>query len=129
MRSRVVRTLYWVPAISLMTLIAYLSHQSQWPDPLVGQPDWLLHGSAYAAVALAVHFGATEGRLRFVSWRPVVISMLVASAYGASDEWHQSFIPGRHAALLDWLADTLGAAIAGLGLWLTSVLPPAVRNR
>jgi VanZ family protein len=33
-------------------------------------------------------------------------------SYGASDEWHQSFVPGRDADLLDLLADTTGGLLA-----------------
>jgi MYXO-CTERM domain-containing protein len=37
------------------------------------------------------------------------------SFYGASDEVHQSFVPGRDSDVLDWRADTIGgAAAAGL---------------
>lgn len=39
-------------------------------------------------------------------------SLVFCSLYGLSDEWHQSFVPGRDADLLDWVADTLGASIA-----------------
>ena len=42
----------------------------------------------------------------------VIVSLSFCSLYGASDEWHQSFVPGRDADILDWLADTLGASIA-----------------
>ena len=37
-------------------------------------------------------------------------------AYGATDEWHQSFVPGRSTELADWIADTAGAAGAPLPL-------------
>jgi VanZ family protein len=38
----------------------------------------------------------------------------MASAFGASDEFHQAFVPGRTADVADWMADTLGAAIGAL---------------
>ena len=34
------------------------------------------------------------------------------SLFGATDEWHQSFVPGRASEVKDWVADTLGAALA-----------------
>ena len=37
--------------------------------------------------------------------------MALASLYGATDEFHQSFVPGRDSDVLDWVADTLGAAL------------------
>jgi VanZ family protein len=49
-------------------------------------------------------------------WRGAAGAVLAASAYGASDEWHQSFVPGRSVEVTDWLADTLGAAVA-VGLY------------
>lgn len=46
------------------------------------------------------------------SWRAGAVAVLIASAYGASDEWHQSFVPGRFSDVGDWLADTIGAVLA-----------------
>lgn len=37
--------------------------------------------------------------------------------YGVSDEFHQSFVPGRTASGIDLLADVLGASLA-VTLWL-----------
>jgi hypothetical protein len=45
---------------------------------------------------------------RWTAW----MSILLVSAYGASDEWHQHFTPGRSMEVADWVADTLGAACA-----------------
>jgi VanZ family protein len=37
--------------------------------------------------------------------------------YGASDEFHQRFVPGRTADVLDWLADSLGACAFVIVPW------------
>jgi len=42
----------------------------------------------------------------------MVFSVLFCFFYGMSDEWHQSFVPGRDADWLDLAADTMGAVIA-----------------
>jgi VanZ family protein len=34
--------------------------------------------------------------------------------YGATDEFHQYFVPNRSAEVQDWLADVLGAVIAAI---------------
>jgi VanZ family protein len=47
--------------------------------------------------------------------RPYGLAFLMAVLYSATDEWHQSFVPGRHPTLTDIGIDALGAA---LGTWL-----------
>jgi VanZ family protein len=49
-------------------------------------------------------------------WRPrrAVYCILGAALYSLTDEFHQLFVPGRHASLLDCGLDTLGAALAML---------------
>ncbi len=49
--------------------------------------------------------------MRPVTWAAVAI--VLASAWGAVDEWHQSGVPGRTASIADLLADVVGAALAG----------------
>jgi VanZ family protein len=49
----------------------------------------------------------------------VVAAVLIATLFGITDEFHQSFV-GRDATASDWLADTVGAtvvAIIMLALW------------
>jgi VanZ family protein len=53
--------------------------------------------------------------------RGTAVAALVAVAlFGALDEWHQQFIPGRSQDTADWLADTLGG---GTGILLAAVRP------
>ena len=42
----------------------------------------------------------------------MLMAVGVTSLYGATDEWHQSYVPGRYAEVADWVADTLGALLA-----------------
>ena len=50
--------------------------------------------------------------------RAAIRALILVSAYGASDEWHQSFVPGRASEVEDWIADTLGGAVAvSLYVW------------
>lgn len=46
---------------------------------------------------------------------PDVVLMGLGGLYGALDEWHQSFVPGRTPDATDWLADVAGV-IAGYSL-------------
>jgi VanZ family protein len=52
-------------------------------------------------------------KLRWAVW--VVV---IAGGYAALDEFHQLFVPSRHASPWDALLDTMGAAVAQVVLWL-----------
>ncbi len=78
-------------------------------------------GQAHGRDARATRIG-WHGRLAHVweildakgcwsKW-PALLAVLIVSAFGVTDEWHQSFVPGRDCDVFDWLADTLGAALA-----------------
>ena len=49
-------------------------------------------------------------------WRRALGSTVAAAAitltYAATDEWHQSFVTGRHGTPVDWLIDAVGVALA-----------------
>lgn len=41
-----------------------------------------------------------------------VLAVALASAYGITDEFHQSFVPDRMPDVMDWVVDTAGALTA-----------------
>ena len=41
----------------------------------------------------------------------IVAAVVLTSAYGASDEIHQSTVPQRQADVRDWLVDGIGASV------------------
>jgi len=92
-------------ALAWAALIFAASSQ---PGSSVGLPppwDKLAHLITYAVLA---------GLLRAGGLAPAP-ALATAALYGLSDEWHQSFVPGRDASLADWAADVSGAVLA---LWL-----------
>jgi len=56
----------------------------------------------------------------------VVLLLLIGVGYGALDEWHQSFVPGRDVSVADWGADIAGMII---GLLLFSRFYPLSRGK
>ena len=44
----------------------------------------------------------------------IITSIAIASLYGATDEIHQYFVPGRYMDIVDWLFDFLGSAAGTL---------------
>jgi VanZ family protein len=78
--------------------------------------DKIVHFLLYAALgALTFNVLRGEGRVSLKRYA-LILAMVWAAVYGASDEFHQHFVPGRHVELADWLADTLGGA-AGAAAW------------
>ena len=49
------------------------------------------------------------------------IAIAVALAYAVSDEWHQSFVPGRTATPVDVAIDGIGIGLAALTAGRTRV--------
>ncbi len=108
--------LYRLLTITLMALIFYLSSQSYIDIvPSFSSSDKVMHVLAYGLLGglFALSLKPWEGTL---SWKLVGLITLFTIAYGISDEFHQSFVPGRDASVLDVVADGLGGLIAGFTL-------------
>lgn len=102
----------WVPPIALMGLIFFLSAQ---PDLSSGLGTWdlvlrkIAHATVYALLFL-LWWRALKALGR--DGHAVVAAALITVAYAISDEWHQSFVEGRHGSPLDVVIDTAGAGAA-----------------
>jgi VanZ family protein len=109
--------LYWLlPAIAYAALIFWLSSQPNPLPRLTGRvSDKLLHLVEYATFAVVATWGLSHlmALPRAARW-----AALVGSLYGASDEFHQRFVPHRSAEVADWVTDTVGAALGALLAWL-----------
>ena len=72
--------------------------------------DKVCHLVAFGAGGVAVTCALRATWRLPVLWT-ALISILVVSFYGATDEWHQIYTPGRTCDFFDWLADTAGAIL------------------
>jgi VanZ family protein len=93
-----------------MAAIFWLSSESE-PLPALTEHVWdkLLHTIEYVGLAILL-FRALDGE--GLGWRQsAILTVFLVSAYGASDECHQLFVPMRSADLQDWMTDTLAGAI------------------
>jgi len=92
----------WVGAAAWAALL-YLQSSSTAAGGLLSLfpegADKVAHAGAYAVLGALLTLGT--GR----PW----LGVLLAAAFGVSDEVHQYFVPGRAAELLDLVADTVGA--------------------
>jgi VanZ family protein len=85
------------------------------------------HFTEYFILSLLLLRGFRAGHRDFgLRWALIVI--LIVAGYAALDEFHQSFVPGRGAAVSDVLLDTTGGAAAQLVVALV-VLWGSVRRR
>lgn len=76
--------------------------------------DTITHGAVYFIL----------GALLYFSFRkiPGFLSILIAALYGLSDEFHQSFVPGRTPELKDLIVDTTAALAAVVTIKLLTKL-------
>lgn len=104
----------WLPVVAWMGLIFYLSAQPDLPQTHTHWADLILSATAHAILfgVLAVLWARALGGRR----RGLLLAFALTMLYALLDEFHQTFVPGRHADPWDLLFDGLGAALA-LGLW------------
>lgn len=83
--------------------------------------DKLIHGIAYAVLAFLLYLALSQG------WRvsPALSgawAWILSVVYGVTDEYHQSFVPGREPSFGDLVADAVGAAAALLAVALVTAI-------
>jgi len=83
--------------------------------PTVRVSDKLIHAVEFGLLAVLL---CRALRVSVTTWshsRIIFVSALIAIFYGATDEFHQLFVPQRSAELVDLAADSLGATLAVWG--------------
>jgi VanZ family protein len=115
--------------LAWMGMITYWSSQGTLP---IDRPDVasVFHDFQHRfAHLLAFGLMGLLGQWAFDGWsRASFLAVLATSVFAVTDEFHQSFVPGRRAAIDDWALDTVSAALAiYLFAWLRRTrLQPAL---
>lgn len=100
-----------------MAAIYYLSsHPMPEIDLGFSAQDKLIHLLGYGLLG-ALLLGAFRLRPGGYTLRQIALATLIATLYGVTDEWHQSFVPGRNSDALDVIADAVGALFGSTLLW------------
>lgn len=112
----------WAVVASYMAGIFFASG-GPGPDlPPVEHADKVLHAAAYGGLAGLAAWALARGRLSTTTARMAITAWAIAAVYGASDELHQYFVPGRQSDWRDLAADAIGAAAVAGALWAWGII-------
>lgn len=133
-RSTRVRTFLWTwgPVLALMALLFAASAQPKNPPPpgagqvylsgampvFRGMWDLVIKKSSHiAGYGLLTLLWMRAWRSRGMTARQAAaLAVLAAMAFALTDEFHQAFVTGRRATVMDLGFDYLGAAMSSLGM-------------
>ena len=102
---------YTVLTIGYMLLITLLSHvpQEDLPKSITSGPDnidYFFHFAEYSILGFLLFRSITSDEL--LTFHPFYGSLLIGISFAILDEFHQSFVPGRHMSSIDILFDSIG---------------------
>ena len=111
----------WAPVIAYMALIFALSGM---PDPPIpsGSSDTPWHALGYMGLALLLCRALAGGFGRTLTTSAALLAMIAAVGYAFTDEFHQTFVPGRTWAVSDLVADAIGAGVGTCAAWAWGIL-------
>ncbi len=99
----------------LRKLFPHASHETLWfMHSLIRKSAHFVEYFIFGLLVLRAIRGERRGWV--LRWG--LAALMIAAAYAALDEFHQSFVPGRTASPWDSLLDTTGALAAQFLAWL-----------
>lgn len=116
-RATIPTWVLWLMLIVWMGLIFLLSNQPLLPHLPAGWLDLIFKKTAHA----------TAYGILFLLWKNALnrhkvpkewilpLALLLTLGYAISDEWHQTFVAGRHGQMLDVGIDISGAIVVIIG--------------
>ncbi len=84
-----------------------------YPQVDIINADKILHMGIYGLLAMLCYISLIHiEKVNTFTANPFTWTLIIGSLYGASDEFHQLFVPKRSCDIWDWVADTSGVIIA-----------------
>jgi VanZ family protein len=116
--------LHWLIVVAIAAAIFFassLSAEQKPGDPFKGA-DKIEHFLAYGILAIALFRALAASAPRRSGTFHFILTIAVAALYGATDEIHQHFTPGRSMSILDWRADVIGASVAAAIMYIQTLI-------
>lgn len=110
---------YWLPVLAWAGLIFYFSSIPNLELGLPAAADFLFRKAAHALmyfVLTSLIWRALHTGHGVETKKALVLAMLCALLYAASDETHQRFVSGRHGRVRDVAVDAVGIVGASIAL-------------
>jgi len=115
--TRLPKTVFWLPALLWGGLTFFLSMLQRAGPPGETAEHKIGHIAVFSILAGTVMWALDRGHALRLS-KSLVLAILIAGAYGASDEWHQKYVPGRSCEFSDVVLDTTAGALAVLAYYI-----------
>lgn len=94
-----------------------------YPDLDFEFSDKLIHIGIYFVLAFLAYLSFIhQDKYTLLNKKAYLFTVIFTVIYGASDELHQFFVPGRSCDVFDWIADVIGAILAVLAIILLKKL-------
>ena len=107
---------YWLPPIlwgliifSFSSLQVGSSNEIYWKDFVIKKTAHIVEYSILAVLLYRAMIGSDIEKKK-----AIIFAILIVSLYGFTDEFHQSFSPGREPRIRDVIIDTIGGALGVL---------------
>ncbi|HIH44997.1 MAG TPA: hypothetical protein HA257_07995 [Candidatus Methanoperedenaceae archaeon] len=85
-------------------------------------PDKFLHAVVYFGFGILLYLTFANSKYPVLVKYPFLLAIVIGTIYGATDEFHQSFVPGRTMSTGDLLADALGLAASQVFVLLAFIV-------
>lgn len=112
--------IWWLLVFLYMGLIFTVSSipSDNIPDISIPYSDKIAHLTEYTILGWLLAKACKSTGVKYIK----TLSISIGTLYGASDEFHQSFVSGRECDIVDLIFDGIGCSLAQLIQFLTGRL-------